>query len=324
MKNSIFNKIVCASMLLCMVSCDDAKDLLQVSSNIPMPLSTGTCEDAKYLADARAWDVNSYGTPFENVGRIELTASGNYMFLPDMSSMVFEDLEDGEFYAPRLETNSRASDVIPGKNLVSPFRKAGKEAVGTTRAYGESYPAGTFTKTSDNVYVLSNLGRLIVNSDGTLTLENETGSYDFTATSVAPYELDALTRRFSRTWVVVEVERASYDPDGKLKKKRKLSQAEIEEDYVRAVVATQYGAFVRYDWDRQLDGWGLWKWEIPEKQFFQFVFTDGDYYGDSGFEQVYFYDDFAMFLEYGEESESGEYFETVDVLKTKSVTDLEL
>jgi len=304
-----------------MVSCDDAKDLLQVSTNIPMPLSTGSCADAKYLEDARAWDVSSYGTAFERVGRIELTASGNYMFLPDMSSLVFDDMEDDMYAAPRLETNSRASNVRPGKNLASPFRKAETRAARAS----ETYPAGTFTKISENEYELSNLGRLTVNNDGTLTLNDGTGDYEFNATPVAPYELDELTRRFSRTWEVVQVERAYYS-DGKLMKKRYLSQAEIEDIYVRVVVATQYGAFVRYEWDGELDGFGLWRWKIPEKQIFQFVFRNEDYYGDNGLEQVYFYDDYAMFLENSEEyeSESGQYYETVDVLKTKSGTSVDL
>lgn len=317
-------------MIFCMVSCDDAKDLLQVSNNIPMPLSTGSCADAEYLEEARAWDVTpSYGTIFENVGRIELTASGNYMFLPDMSSLVFDDMEDDMFAAPRLEANGSASnvrsDVRSDKGLSSPFRKGETRS---TRA-SESYPAGTFTKISDNEYELSNLGRLIVNNDGTLTLNDGTGNnYVFSATTVSPYELDELTRRFSRTWEVVQVERAYYDSDGKLIKKRYLSQEEIEDIYVRAVVATQYGAFVRYEWDGELDGYGLWRWEVPEKQFFQFVFRDNDYYGDNGLEQVYFYDDYAMFLEnsgeYESESEPGQYYETVDVLKAKSVTGLDL
>lgn len=318
-------------MIFSMVSCDEAKDLFQVSSNIPMPLSTGSCADAKYLKEARAWDVTpSYGTIFENVGRIELTASGNYMFLPDMSSLVFDDMEDEMFAAPRLEANGSASnvrsDVRSDKGLSSPFKKGENES---TRA-SESYPAGTFTKISDNEYELSNLGRLIVNNDGTLTLNDGAGNnYVFNVTAVSSYELDELTRRLSRTWELVQVERAYYDSDGKLTSKRYLSQKEIEDDYVRAVVMTQYGAFVRYNWDGTLDDeHGLWRWEIPEKQIFQFVFTNNGYYGyaNSGLQQVYFYDDFVMFLGEGDEdeSESDEYYEIVDVLKAKSVNGLDL
>lgn len=304
MKTNILKAFACASLIAGMTACDDAKDLLQVSSNVPMPLSVGTCADAKYLDDARAWNVNATGTPYENVRRIELTASGNYMFLPDMESFTFEDLEDEMFDAPRHKSLRKS---------------AGKD----TRSFG-NYPAGTFTKTGDNEYQLSSLGKLTVNSDGTLTLNDGKSDYDFNATPVSAYQLNELTRRFSRTWEVVQVERAYYDADNKLIKRRFLSQEEIEDDYVRAVVITQYGAFVRYDWDNSLDGYGIWKWGIPEKQFFQFVFKDDEYYADNGYEQVYFYNDFAMYLEYGEEVNDDQYYEIVDVLKTRSTNDFAL
>ena len=309
-------------MIFCMVSCDEAKDLLQVSSNIPMPLSTGSCADAKYLKEARAWDVTTLDVKFENVGRIELTSSGNYMLLPRVDNLQFED---GTFEEPTYSVAGSDVRSVAGSGKVksSPFRKVERSA---TRAYG-SYPAGTFTKISDNEYELSDLGRLIVGSDGKLTLIDGTGEHEFEATPVVnSYTLDDLTRRFSRTWELAQVERAYYDYDGKLVKKRYMSQADIEDDFVRAVVVTQYGTFVRYEWDGELAGCGIWRWEIPEKQFFQYVFNDGGFYGSFSLEQVFFYDDYAMFLEYNEEydSETGEYYDTVDVLKAKSVDSLDL
>lgn len=213
-----------------------------------------------------------------------------------------------------------ASHLKSSKGLSSPFRKQKSNE----SFYYESYPAGTFTKINENEYQLSSLGTLTVNGDGTLTLNDGHSSYDFNATSVDAYPLDELTRRFSRTWEVVQVERAYYDSDNKLVKKRFLTQQEIEDDYVKAVVVTQYGAFVRYEWDNSLDGYGLWKWNIPEKQFFQFVFSDEWNYTDSGLEQVFFYNDFAMYLEYGEEQNDEGYYEVVDVLKTRSVNNLSL
>lgn len=319
MKTNIFKSIVGAMMLACMVSCGDAEDLLQVSTNIPMPLSTGSCADAKYLSESRAWDVNTSGTAFEGVGRIELTASGNYMFLPGMDSFTFEELDEDSDWTRSDTAGMPSGQKAPGKKMKSSFKRINGK---NTRSQGY-YPAGTFTKISDNEYELSDLGRLVVNSDGTLTLYEGGEVYDFSATSVSGYQLDELTRRFSRTWEVVQVERAYYS-DNKLVRKRFLSQEEIESEYVRAVVVTQFGAFVRYEWDGYLDGYGVWKWEIPEKQLFQFVFKDEDYYETPGYEQVYFYDDYAMFLEYADEYDSGQYYEIVDVLKTRSAESINL
>lgn len=309
MKSKIFNAIVCASMIAGLTACGDVEDLVQLSTNIPMPLNVGSCEDAKHLDEARAWSVNAPGTPFENIGRIELTASGNYMFLPETDSFSFEDSEGDMFEAPRHKS----------------FRKNKRK---DTRNIG-NYPVGTFTKISDSEYDLSSLGRLTVNADGSLTLNTGQTEYSFNATPVSAYQLDELTRRFSHTWEVVQVERAYYDSDGKFVKKRFLSQAEIEEEYIRAMVVTQYGAFVRYDWDSTLDGYGIWKWELPEKQLFQFVFSDDiyGYYPDTGYEQVYFYNEFAMFIEFDEEystDDSGEYYTIADVLKTRSIDGLKL
>jgi len=313
MKTNILKVAISASMFFCMVSCDDVKDLVQVSSNIQMPLSTGSCADAEFLAESRAWDVVSSDPTFENVGRIELTASGNYMFLPNISNLAFDDITEDDYdYMP--------SPLKASKNQTSPFRKTKRKQY---PEYDYSYPFGTFEKVSENEYTLSGLGKLIVNSDRTLTLEKNGSSYDFNATPVEAYQLDELTRRFSRTWEVVQVERGYYNSDGKLVDKRILEPEEVEYYYVKAVVVTQYGAFVRYEWDNSMEDYGLWKWEIPEKQFFQFAFSDGWNNSDSALEQVFFYNDFAMYIESSwEENEEyldGQYYDVVDVLKTKSV-----
>ncbi|GEM_PF-2405965 len=325
MNTKIFKTLTYAALVAGLASCGNTDDLLQVSTNIQMPLSTGTCADAKYLEEARAWDVSTYDPAYEGIGRIELTASGNYMFLPKMGDITFEDIDDEMDYAP--SRNSRADNgfEIISKKQTSPFKRMSKSA--STRAYAQ-FPAGTFTKISDNEYDLSSAGTLIINADGTLTLNDGKEVCKFDATPVNAYELDALTRRFSRTWEIVQVERAYYDSNGKIVKKRILSQQEIEDDYVRAVVVTQYGAFMRYEWDKSFEDYGMWRWEIPSKQFFQFAFREYDPYSyntwtEYGLEQVFFYDDFAMYLEYGDYDEGGVYYDTVDVLKTRATNDFD-
>lgn len=72
----------------------------------------------------------------------------------------------------------------------------------------------------------------------------------------------------------------------------------------------------------------MWRWEIPSKQFFQFAFREYDPYSyntwtEYGLEQVFFYDDFAMYLEYGDYDEGGVYYDTVDVLKTRATNDFD-
>lgn len=312
-----------SALLLSLSACGDVTDLVQVSTNVKQPLSVGTCPDAKYLDDARCWDVQSMGGYYENVGRIELTASGNYLFLPRLSDIQFGDIygedEDYAYYA------MDATRSVAGKSH-SPFRK--KKGVGTRAYNGGVHPVGNFRKVNDNEYVLENLGTLIVNPDGTLTLREGGTSYDFKAEAVSGYELDALTRRFSRSWELVQVERSYYDENGKFLRKRVLSQQEVEDEYVRVVIVSQFGTFMRYDWDGDDDDGGIWRWENTSNQIFQFAFdsdSDSDYDSgyDFGLEQVYFYNDYAMYLENGEyegDFESG-YMQVSDVLKTRSCDD---
>lgn len=313
---NIIKGFLYCSMLLALSACGDMTDLVQVSTNVKQPLSVGTCPDAKYLKDARCWDVQSMGGDYENVGRIELTASGNYLFLPRLGDIPFGDIYGDDDYLYYAMNATRSEDA----KSFSPFRKHKNVA---TRAYNDGhYPVGTFRKVNENEYVLENLGTLVVNPNGSLTLREGSTSFDFYAKEVSGYELDALTRRFSRTWELVQVERSYYDQNGKFVRKRVLSQQEMEDEFIRVVIVSQFGTFMRYDWDGMDDDGGIWRWENSSNQIFQFAFDSDDGH-DYGLEQVYFYNDYAMYLEDGDYEGDYEfgYMQSVDVLKTRSCDD---
>lgn len=308
MKMNIIKGCALCALALSFVACSKIDDIIQVSTNVPQPLVVGTCPDAKYLNESRAWDVTCTSHTMAHIGRIELSASGNYLFLPRLSDIRFEDI-DKVFGAPARSEGTVATN---------PFRKH----PGTSRAYGDradEYPAGVYKKISEKEYELSGYGTLIVDNQNRLIVRTQNGAdITFEAAPLTGYSLDEQTRRFSRTWELVQVERAYY-LDDKFVKKRFLSQAEIEDDFVRCVVVSQFGSFVRYEWNGVLDDGGVWRWEDITNQVFQYAFNDEEGYG---LETVYFYNDFAMFLEGGDVEENGVYYQVCDVLKTRSTNDL--
>lgn len=238
-------------------------------------LMKGTLADAPYNDDAVIYTISGN----DEIGSIELTASGNCVILPP----------ETEDYSMRSISNEKKSGL-------SMFKKQKKE---TESRYIETYLAwfGNYEKNSDGSITLVGYGTLYVIDDDTLELERIDGTtYTLDVDNVeSAAATGSLDRRICRTWYVINAAFTVYDANGKVVYSETIEdQEEIEEEYVKSLTVCGKGTFFRTDWDNTLDGYGQWWWQDEEIQLMGYQWLDEDY-PDDGEMSLRFVDSYAWF-----------------------------
>lgn len=262
---------LCAGLTSCGLS-DDDDDL-----DTPEDLWKGELSDAKYENDAVFYEV----TNSNEIASIELTASGDYIIMPTANST---------YYAPAQTTRAGKKSGI-----TSMFHKDRK----TTRSAYEYAVFGSYTKNADGTYTLDGFGVLGIYDNGKISLvRNDGQKLSLDVVKKGGVESSSLNSRFCRTWEIIEVYEEVFDSNGRRIASDKLTDQEIREDFVRAVLVSKAGTFTQIEWDNTLESYGNWWWSNEALQIFGYQFVDEDYPGEEG---VKFDGDRAIFFaqEYG-------------------------
>ena len=277
----MFLRMLFLSALLCSFTSCDLLDRLKDAYNddeegnfgenfkdfLPDNLLTGSLDDAPFEKYAVKFIINGDN----EIGSIELMASGTYLVLPPATT----DYTRAEF-------------------SVQPFSLF-KRNTTTTRIIGYDGVFGDFDVEADGRFILHGFGRVRLASGTQLeiVLDEDIDNARIVNTEVFyPTQGDDLNKRFCRTWYPVY----AVDLSGHV-----YSEQELNEEFVKYVVVSRtcengnyIGTFSRVETDNTPAGHGYWGWYNKTQQMFKFVYAgESDY----GIEQVYFEDNYAYFLE---------------------------
>ncbi len=186
MKKSRFKLffLMVAAMALPMTfaSCSSSDDGDDVPGNIDTP---------KYETEAAKYEITTSGAAYKS---IELTASGNYIIVPNSSS-----------------SNARATVASASTKKVATFL-LNPDLKKRTRAgeWGSGILYGTYTKTGEGEYTLSGLGTLKITSNGgsatSLDFTYSDGTKKtFSGSKQAVQSTSDLTNFICRTWNIAHI-----------------------------------------------------------------------------------------------------------------------
>lgn len=276
MKKQIFGLMAlilgaCISFTAC--SDDDDDD------NQNEDLWVGNLENAKYEADAVAFDINGSS----EISFIELTSSGNYIVLPASSYTN---------YSGRSCASDERHSFL--KSVITPVSRS-----------GEFHKFGKFSKTGQNEFMLENFGRLVINSGNNLDLYLTNGEHrQLNGTRRSKMESTALNDRFCRSWKLQHIIEQELDANGKVVSSHECSTPEeLQEDYIMLFVMSKAKTFLQIDWDNTFDDFGEWKWLDESQQTFAYRWNDDPDF--SGYISVKFNGNKCIFTEEYKEEYAG-------------------
>lgn len=216
----------------------------------------GKLENPKYESDAALFNVTDDDS---DIASIELTASGNYIVMPNDYDMPAPSLAP----APRKTTHK------------SIFRKSS-----TSRAGWEYGVFGEYKKLKEGVYELIGYGTLTIVNDSRINLALDNGSdLNLDVTKATEIQANALNNRLCRTWQITGGQYKVYDLEGNLIHTEKMTDREIKEECVEYVVMSKANTYITIDWDGEIEGYGVWNWEDKDLQVFNYHYTDEDFTG---------------------------------------------
>lgn len=277
-KTQMFLRMLFLSALLCsMTSCDLLDQLKDLDDDdddkwyegvLPDELLSGTLADAPFEEYAVKFIINND----DEIGSIELMASGTYLILP-----------------PAPENTRAESSAQP----FSLFKRNGRN----TRSIGYEGLFGDFDIESDGRFILHGFGWIRFTGTAKLEIAEDGGDVREVSTSVYyPKQGDDLNRRFCRTWHPIY----AVDITGHV-----YSQSELNEEFVKYVLVSRtcedgnyIGTFSRVETDNTPAGNGYWGWYNKPQQIFKFVYA-GEDLDQYSIEQVYFENEYAYFFEAG-------------------------
>lgn len=199
----------------------------------------GELAAAPYSKDAVCLKPKGATVDGQAVSTIELTASGLYF-------ITYEG-DNAQYNAASLKKANRrfTRDWLPYYDIVS----------------------GDFTPLGGNKYRLKNWGDITINSDGSITVElEEGGNYVWPVTKVDRIDESALNSRLCRTWNLINGHIDFLDEDLNVIYSMKISEKEMDQDYIYAVTFTYAGRAYRKDYPE--DPWygGSWRWSDMRSQ----------------------------------------------------------
>lgn len=254
----------------------------------------GTLETPKYESEAAKYEITSSDAEYSS---IELTASGNYIIVKNPSTG-----------GARALTGRSAK--TSASQHVSLFRSVKKSVASRAGEWGSGILYGTYTKTADNEYKLSNLGTLkvtvkdgvacslnLVYSDGT------TKTYDGNK-GVAKNNTSDFTNFICRTWNIAQI-RVYYKENGQTlfditanswtelgQKIKEIAKNNPDEDFdesdfyetnpPKQIVITKNNTYMVLYEDNEL-AIANWKWLDESKGLFRYSWDEeGSYDEDTG------------------------------------------
>lgn len=284
-----FIAFTCSSSLISCIANDDDDD----DDDFPQELMSGDLDDAPYKNDAVKYTV----TGDSKIGFIELTASGNYIIMP-----------------PSDETNQHL--ITQNKTIFQAQNIIASRTIDLANAH-----YGTFTKSDDNTYELSDFGT-IQEKDNNQLIIKEKGQTERTVSfeKAQTNKENTLNNRLNHTWELISATIKITSSNGKILFSKNITdQTTLEEEFVKAILVTNHGSFYQIEWNNEISDYGLWQWSDETNQIFTYTWlTDTP---EGGSVQVKFKDDTADFYEthYEYSEEYGQEITIMTIAHTKAI-----
>lgn len=236
---------------------------------LPDQLLSGVLEDAPFEEFA----VKYMAVGDDEIGSIELMASGTYIVMP------------------------AESDATRAAHAARPFSLRRHKGEPTRTELPEGGLFGRFELGEEGWLILENFGQIRLAGPGILEIIDNNGeSREIGVDIFRPEQGDDLDRRIGRTWHPVSAINIfsghEYSPE------------EMYDEFVDYVVISRssdrsgyIGTFTSVDYGNILNGYGYWGWADKSMQLLNILGYDDDNDPYYGVEQVYFRDEFAIFLE---------------------------
>lgn len=151
----------------------------------------GNIETPKYEAEAAKYEISTSGAAYKS---IELTASGNYIIVPNSSS-------SSARASVATESTKKAATFLLNPDIKKRTRSG---------EWGSGILYGTYTKTGEGEYTLNGLGKLKITSNGgstsslDLTLNDGTKK-SFSGAKQTVQSTSDLTNFICRTWNIAHL-----------------------------------------------------------------------------------------------------------------------
>lgn len=262
-----------------------------------------TLETPAYESVSAKYDITSPSSKYQS---IELTASGNYIIIENLSN---------QYTAPAAKRVAKKGQVPNG---ISFFFNGHK--ISTRNASSDGIIYGKYTKISDTEFELEGFGKITIEgaADNAYSLtiaENGKESYTLTAAKSTQNPSGTMTSNLCRTW---KIENLHYliKINGATQLNKTFSVDQFEDqldmdksDYPEQVVFTKAGTYMVYYADNTL-AVSTWAWENESNGVLRYSWDYDDMYDDedAGLATIIFNGAMMHISESYEEVEDGEHY----------------